>query len=104
MSIDYEEYNPKWIEMFETLKQHVEPKISSYILDFIHVGSTSIVGMSAKPIIDIDAVVKDFRFLDKIKNELESIGYIHQSIFIGQVNPNVVIVYVHKLVHGLVMV
>lgn len=42
-----------------------------------HVGSTSIPGMDAKPIIDIDIEIETEADFDKLKAELERIGYIH---------------------------
>ena len=44
-----------------------------------HVGSTSVEGMSAKPCIDIDIVIKDYSVFNEVVNKLESIGYIHEG-------------------------
>ena len=44
-----------------------------------HVGSTSIPGMKAKPIIDIDVVVQDEAQFLSVKEDLEKIGYIHKG-------------------------
>ena len=43
----------------------------------IHVGSTSIEGMSAKPIIDIDIVIKNPKYISKISERLVKLGYSH---------------------------
>ena len=73
-----EKYNPKWIEQFQTLKEFLEENASEYI-SIEHVGSTSIPGMNAKPIIDIDVVVEDAAQFLKLKEELEKIGYVHEG-------------------------
>ena len=44
-----------------------------------HVGSTSVQGMSAKPCIDIDVVIKDYSVFDIIVGKLADIGYIHEG-------------------------
>ena len=73
-----EKYNPKWAEQFQTLKKFLEKNTTEYI-SIEHVGSTSIPGMNAKPIIDIDIVVEDTLQFLKLKDELEKIGYVHEG-------------------------
>lgn len=73
-----EKYNPKWVEQFQTLKEFLEKNVTEYI-SIEHVGSTSIPGMNAKPIIDIDVVVEDAGQFLKLKEELSKIGYVHEG-------------------------
>ena len=73
-----EKYNPKWPEQFRELKEFFEKNTTEYI-SIEHVGSTSIPGMNAKPIIDIDIVVEDAAQFLKLKEELLKIGYIHEG-------------------------
>ena len=40
-----------------------------------HIGSTSVKGLAAKPIIDIMPVVKDISLVDAHDKEFESLGY-----------------------------
>jgi len=79
MKTQLENYNPKWPDYFLQLKKQIWPRVSAFALDLIHVGSTSIVGMSAKPIIDLDIVVKDFSQFEKIKLALEGLDYQHNG-------------------------
>jgi GrpB-like predicted nucleotidyltransferase (UPF0157 family) len=60
-------YNPAWKEWFTELRKTIWPHISDVALDFVHVGSTSLPGMSAKPIIDIDIVIDSYDEIDEIK-------------------------------------
>ncbi|EOA87911.1 uncharacterized protein SETTUDRAFT_168715 [Exserohilum turcica Et28A] len=58
MSPVVEQYNPEWPKQFEKIK----PELESYLRDveylsIEHVGSTSVPGLAAKPIIDIDVIV-----------------------------------------------
>ncbi|MBN2501290.1 MAG: GrpB family protein [Anaerolineales bacterium] len=52
-------YDPAWPVMFAQLKQRVAQALGDKILLLEHVGSTSIPGLSAKPIIDMLLVVED---------------------------------------------
>jgi GrpB-like predicted nucleotidyltransferase (UPF0157 family) len=44
-----------------------------------HVGSTSVKGLGAKPILDIDVVIEDYSVLPAVINKLEKIGYYYQK-------------------------
>lgn len=47
-------YSEQWKADFETIKQYVLPAINDVVIGIEHIGSTSVEGISAKPIIDID--------------------------------------------------
>ncbi len=53
-------YREEWKNLFEIEKRDIEKAIGDYIEDIQHVGSTSIPGMPAKPILDIAIAVKNF--------------------------------------------
>jgi GrpB-like predicted nucleotidyltransferase (UPF0157 family) len=74
-----EPYNPKWKEEFERLKSYFESHIGSMIIGIEHVGSTSVEGLSAKPIIDLDMVIENYDRFDEVKNILEGLGYYHEG-------------------------
>lgn len=73
-----EDYNPKWAHAFNELKKaylsHIDEK-----LRVEHVGSTAIPGLAAKPIIDIDIVVKHPAEVLDLIGQLETLGYIHEG-------------------------
>jgi len=75
MSINITHYNPDWKNWFKELHVPIMKKIGEYIIDIVHVGSTSIEGMSAKPIIDIDAVVDSWDNFTEILKLLDELGY-----------------------------
>ena len=79
MSIQVLPYDPRWREWFIEIRNQIWPHVSDLALDIVHVGSTSIEGMGAKPVIDIDIVVPDMGNLDAIASRLGRIGYIHQG-------------------------
>lgn len=72
-------YNRSWKSAFEDIKAEIEKTLGDLILDVVHVGSTSVEGMSAKPCIDIDVVIKDYSVFDTVVNKLAVIGYFHEG-------------------------
>ncbi|CAO2650035.1 Nn.00g013270.m01.CDS01 [Neocucurbitaria sp. VM-36] len=58
MSVDVEQYNSEWPQHFQKIKPELETYLEEVeYLSIEHVGSTSVPGLAAKPIIDIDIIV-----------------------------------------------
>ena len=77
-----EEYNQKWKLEFEKAKKFYSKLFNKYNIHDVlieHVGSTSVEGMWAKPILDIDIIVPDTKISKNIIRILESVGYIHKG-------------------------
>lgn len=72
-------YDKAWKTDFEAIKQEIEDAIGDLILGVEHVGSTSVEGMSAKPCIDIDVVIRDYTVFDAVVERLAAIGYQHEG-------------------------
>lgn len=72
-----EPYNPNWKTEFKNIKQVIATELSDIIpqVDIQHVGSTSIQGLFAKPILDLDIIITDKASLNGITLRLEKIGY-----------------------------
>ena len=52
-----ERYNPNWPQWFDQLKSRSIPGLTADVLTTEHIGNTSVPGMTAKPIIDIDILI-----------------------------------------------
>ena len=72
-------YDMAWKSAFESIKAELTDAVGDLAVDILHVGSTSVEGMSAKPCIDIDMVIKDYSVFDSVVSRLASIGYIHEG-------------------------
>jgi len=72
-------YNISWKTDFEKIKYEIESVLGDAIIGIEHVGSTAVEGMSAKPCIDIDVIIKDYSVFDDIVKKLETTGYIHEG-------------------------
>lgn len=69
-------YDPKWADEFERIKNEILTALKDSALSVEHVGSTSVPGLYAKPIIDIDIVI-DKDMFDMVAGKLSRIGYRH---------------------------
>ena len=72
-------YDPQWRTEFTKIKAMVERYAGEYFAAIEHVGSTSVEGLGAKPIIDLDAVLRDPDDLPKVIAALAKHGYTHQG-------------------------
>lgn len=77
--ITIEEYNIKWESEFNKLQTLINDVMEDSIVAIEHVGSTSVKGLAAKPVLDIDIVIEDYGFFPKVVTKLEAIGYYHQA-------------------------
>jgi len=66
-------YNPKWAEEFESIKASLQEILGDLALRIDHIGSTSVPGLGAKDIIDIQITVKELD--DQTKQKLIDAGY-----------------------------
>ncbi|MBO7334809.1 MAG: GrpB family protein [Lachnospiraceae bacterium] len=73
-------YDKKWKQNFVEIKNELAQALGELAISIEHVGSTSVEGLAAKPIIDIDVVVKKENINDVV-SALNSIGYIHEGDF-----------------------
>ena len=72
-------YDAAWQSAFEKIKVEIEEAIGNLMIGIEHVGSTSVAGMSAKPCIDIDVIIKDYSVFAAVVDGLKAIGYIHEG-------------------------
>ncbi|MEN1969081.1 GrpB family protein [Lentibacillus sp. N15] len=68
-------YNEDWPTKFTKEANILEEIFGSEIVDIHHIGSTSIMGLKAKPIIDIMPVVKDINNVALFNDAMKQIGY-----------------------------
>ena len=68
-------YRDEWPLLFESEKKIIEAAVGYHISDIQHVGSTAIVGMPAKPILDIAIAVENFEKARLCIDPLVGFGY-----------------------------
>jgi GrpB-like predicted nucleotidyltransferase (UPF0157 family)/quercetin dioxygenase-like cupin family protein len=69
------DYDPAWPGWFERVCDKVWPAVGDIALRIDHVGSTSVPGLAAKPIIDMDIVVASDEDVHPVIERLATIGY-----------------------------
>jgi len=74
--VEVSSYNEKWIQMFIEEAEKLNLIFGNELVDIYHIGSTSVPGLKAKPIIDIMPVVKDINNVEKYNIEMQEIGYV----------------------------
>lgn len=74
-----QQYNPQWAAEFEKIQAYLLPHIGDLIVGIHHVGSTSVPGLSAKPIIDFDIEIASMDIFPKIKERLGCLGFRHEG-------------------------
>ncbi|MBA3734855.1 MAG: GrpB family protein [Actinobacteria bacterium] len=70
------EYDPVWPQWFARAEAQVRGALGESALQVDHVGSTSVPGLAAKPLIDVNLVVADTRSEDAYVPDLEALGYV----------------------------
>ena len=51
-------YDPAWPAAFELLRDRIAPALGELAVGIEHIGSTAVPGLEAKPIVDIDVVIR----------------------------------------------
>jgi GrpB-like predicted nucleotidyltransferase (UPF0157 family) len=72
-------YNADWPSEFMALESVYVSALSGVAVRVEHVGSTSVPGLSAKPIIDIDVVIENRSILNEVIARLSALGYRHEG-------------------------
>ena len=72
-------YDKVWEQNYIKIKDEIQNALGKLSLGIEHVGSTSVRGLSAKPIIDIDVIIRDYSLFNDAVAALNSIGYRHEG-------------------------
>ena len=72
-------YDSGWKDAFDMIAGEIYEALGSLAVSIEHVGSTSVPGLSAKPIIDMDVVIRCSDVLPEVISALQGIGYIHEG-------------------------
>lgn len=79
MPVDVVPYSPSWPAQFELVAADLRQALSALSSARVeHVGSTSVPGLAAKPILDIDVVVDGEEMLEAVA-AMGAVGYVHRG-------------------------
>ncbi|WP_091230200.1 GrpB family protein [Microbacterium sp. 3J1] len=68
-------HDEDWGEQFEGIRRVLMETIGDLALSISHVGSTSVPGLAAKPVIDVDVIVRDVEDEHSYMPRLEAAGF-----------------------------
>jgi GrpB-like predicted nucleotidyltransferase (UPF0157 family) len=68
------EYDPQWPVLFEELRVKLSELLGNMVSAIEHVGSTSVPGLAAKPIIDLDVLLASAAYLPETIRRLATLG------------------------------
>jgi GrpB-like predicted nucleotidyltransferase (UPF0157 family) len=72
-------YDPNWKAEFERIRDYLTEQIGDLVVEIKHIGSTSVPGLCAKPIIDIVAIMESYDVFPQIVSRLEKVGFLHEG-------------------------
>jgi GrpB-like predicted nucleotidyltransferase (UPF0157 family) len=73
--VKLEPYNDKWSKLFDKERELLSSQLKDLIIEIEHVGSTSIEGLFAKPVIDIAIGVSSLNVIIELKEKVKALGY-----------------------------
>jgi len=79
--IEVVDYNPRWLEDFQRESRTLNNILKNITTTMHHIGSTSVPGLAAKPIIDILIEIESLSLIDSLNDQLKAIGYIAKGEF-----------------------
>lgn len=102
------EHNKAWVELADSVCSEIKHAANHLIADVQHIGSTSVPGLLAKPIIDIAVGVRDLKFIDELVPIITGLGYIYRGdnkvngghLFVFETSPEVRSIHVHVVEHN----
>ena len=99
-------YQKEWAEEFEKERSRILSVRGDSVVAVEHIGSTSVPGLAAKPIIDIGVGIKRLKDADKLIKPLSKIGYKFykefqkQRLFVAKGTDDSRTHYLHIMRHG----
>ncbi|HET6978329.1 MAG TPA: GrpB family protein [Pyrinomonadaceae bacterium] len=72
-------YDSRWKTLFREERDCLQAQIGQYVLDIQHIGSTSIPGLPAKPILDIGIAVANFEEAVRCVTPLEKLEFMYKG-------------------------
>ncbi len=71
----FAEYSPEWPRQFEQEAARLKTLLGDELMTAHHIGSTSVPGLAAKPILDLLPLVRDIVHVDELTPTLQAAGY-----------------------------
>ena len=73
--VELVEHDPTWAELFEAERAHLAGVFDGQAVGIEHVGSTSVPGLCAKPVVDVLVGLRELELADEQIRAMEELGY-----------------------------
>jgi GrpB-like predicted nucleotidyltransferase (UPF0157 family) len=73
--VELVDHDPTWTERFEQERDRLVPVFDGSVVAIEHIGSTSVPGLCAKPIVDIAVGLRELELTDEQIAAMENLGY-----------------------------
>ncbi|MGP3929870.1 GrpB family protein [Nonomuraea sp. KM88] len=77
--VEIVDHDPGWPADFAALGRTMRAALGSVAVRIDHIGSTSVPGLAAKPVIDVQIAVRSLEPLAAFKRPLELVGLVHRA-------------------------
>lgn len=71
-----DDYDPAWVGEFQGVGSSLRKALGDVACRIDHIGSTSVAGLAAKPIIDVQVSVRSLEPISAYLPQLEALGYV----------------------------
>jgi hypothetical protein len=75
------DHDARWFEAFDVAAAELRDALRRWVVEIEHIGSTAVVGLAAKPIIDIQVGVVSLDVSPQIVAAVEALGYVYVPDF-----------------------
>ncbi len=72
-------YDDEWPRIYEAIARPIRDAVADLGAEVEHIGSTSVPGLAAKPIIDVDVIVRSADDVHAAIERLRALGYVYQG-------------------------
>lgn len=79
--VEIVEHDPSWADRFEAERERLAPVFDGRVLGIEHIGSTSVPGLCAKPIVDILVGLRELELTDEEISAMEGMSYEYMGEF-----------------------
>jgi GrpB-like predicted nucleotidyltransferase (UPF0157 family) len=73
-------YDRRWPAMYEEEHRRLAMAFGSAAVEIHHIGSTSVPGLSAKPVIDMMIAVRDMNNAQGLRTLMRNLGYVYVAV------------------------
>ncbi len=74
--IEIHDYKPSWADEFQHIGSSLRHALGDVAHRIDHIGSTSVVGLAAKPVVDVQISVRSLEPVDAYLPQLKSLSYV----------------------------